>query len=128
MMRAHRCTVEQLAILEPALSETVGATFALALREATDEAVRRGVPKQAAGFDEPKLVLLLLYAVFAAGRGPHGNDSVLDFLGINADKVRETIIAERKQAQANARMKAKLAKASPLVKSKKPGKKSAKRK
>jgi hypothetical protein len=47
-MRAHRCTVEQLAILEPALSETVGATFALALREATDEAVRRGVPKQAA--------------------------------------------------------------------------------
>ena len=39
---------EQLAILEPALSETVGATFALALREATDEAVRRGVPKQAA--------------------------------------------------------------------------------
>ena len=31
VMRAHRCTVEQLAILEPALSETVGATFALAL-------------------------------------------------------------------------------------------------
>jgi hypothetical protein len=48
VMRAHRCTVEQLAILEPALSETVGATFALALREAADEAVRRGVPKQAA--------------------------------------------------------------------------------
>jgi hypothetical protein len=48
VMRAHRCTVEQLAILEPALSETVGATLALALREATDEAVRRGVPEQAA--------------------------------------------------------------------------------
>jgi Phosphogluconate dehydrogenase (decarboxylating) C-term len=47
-MRAHRCTVEQLAILEPALSETVGTKFALALREATDEAVRRGVPKPAA--------------------------------------------------------------------------------
>ena len=45
VMRAHRCTVEQLAILEPALSETVGATFALTLREATDEAIRRGVPK-----------------------------------------------------------------------------------
>ena len=29
VMRAHRCTVEQMAILEPALSETVGATFAL---------------------------------------------------------------------------------------------------
>ena len=45
VMRSHRCTVEQIAILEPALSETVGATLALALREATDEAVRRGVPR-----------------------------------------------------------------------------------
>jgi hypothetical protein len=48
VMRAHRCMVEQLAILEPALSETVGATFALTLREAADEAVRRGAPRQAA--------------------------------------------------------------------------------
>jgi hypothetical protein len=46
-MRAHRCTVEQLAILEPALSETLGTKFALALREATDEAVGRGGPKPA---------------------------------------------------------------------------------
>jgi hypothetical protein len=48
VMRAHRCTVEQMAILEPALSETVGASFCMALRDATDEAVRRGVPRQAA--------------------------------------------------------------------------------
>lgn len=48
VMRSHRCSVEAIAILEPALSETVGATLALALREATDEAVRRGVPEQAA--------------------------------------------------------------------------------
>lgn len=48
VMRAHRCTVEQIAILEPALAETVGATLALAIREATDEAVRRGVPRAAA--------------------------------------------------------------------------------
>ena len=48
VMRAHRCTVEAVAILEPALSETIGATLALALREATDEAVRRGVPAEAA--------------------------------------------------------------------------------
>jgi hypothetical protein len=48
VMRSHRCTVEAIAILEPALSETVGATLALALREATDEAVRRGVPREAA--------------------------------------------------------------------------------
>ena len=37
VMRAHRVTVEQMAILEPALSETVGATFALSLRDAVDE-------------------------------------------------------------------------------------------
>ncbi len=46
--RAHRITVEQMAILEPPLSETVGATLVSALREATDEAARRGVPAQAA--------------------------------------------------------------------------------
>lgn len=46
--RAHRCELEHIAILEPAMSETVGATLALALRDATDEAVRRGVPKAAA--------------------------------------------------------------------------------
>ncbi|KFG69853.1 phosphogluconate dehydrogenase C-terminal domain-containing protein [Microvirga sp. BSC39] len=48
VMRSHRCTVEHIAIMEPALSETIGATLCLALREATDEAVRRGVPRQAA--------------------------------------------------------------------------------
>ena len=46
--RSHRCTVEQIAILEPALSETVAATFCMALREATDRAVSLGVPSQAA--------------------------------------------------------------------------------
>ncbi len=46
--RAHRCTVEQIAILEPALSETVGATMCMALREAADRAVTLGVPPQAA--------------------------------------------------------------------------------
>ncbi|GAC1494014.1 MAG: phosphogluconate dehydrogenase C-terminal domain-containing protein [Bradyrhizobium sp.] len=48
VMRAHRCTVEQIAILEPALSETVAITLCLAIRAATEEAVRRGVPEQAA--------------------------------------------------------------------------------
>ena len=48
VMRSHRCTVEQMAILEPALSETVLATCLTLLREATDEAVRHGVPAEAA--------------------------------------------------------------------------------
>lgn len=46
--RSHRATVEQMAILEPALSETVTATCLTVIREATDEAIRRGVPEQAA--------------------------------------------------------------------------------
>lgn len=48
VMRLHRLTVEQMAILEPVLSETIGATCVAIIREATDEAVARGVPEQAA--------------------------------------------------------------------------------
>jgi hypothetical protein len=47
-MRAHRVTVEQMAILEPALSETVVATCMVVIREAIDEAVKHGVPREAA--------------------------------------------------------------------------------
>ena len=46
--RAHRITVEQMAILEPAMAETVGICLMMALREALEEAVRRGVPREAA--------------------------------------------------------------------------------
>lgn len=46
--RSHRITVEQMAILEPGLSETVGATLVTALRQATDRAVEKGVPRAAA--------------------------------------------------------------------------------
>ena len=48
VMNAYRVTVEQMAILEPALSETVAATCMTVIREAIDEAVRRGVPEEAA--------------------------------------------------------------------------------
>ncbi len=74
-MRAHRCTVEQLAILEPVLSETVGATFALALREATDEAVRRGVPRQAAVdfiIGHLNIELAIAFGIFPEGRFSDG--------------------------------------------------------
>jgi len=47
---AHRCTAEQMAILEPVLSETVLGTCLTIIGEAMDEAVRRGVP-EAAGRD-----------------------------------------------------------------------------
>ena len=48
VMRTHRATVDQMAILEPVLSETITATCLTIIREATDEAVSRGVSKQAA--------------------------------------------------------------------------------
>jgi hypothetical protein len=46
--RSHRITVEQMAILEPAMAETCGIALVMALREALEEAVRRGVPRAAA--------------------------------------------------------------------------------
>lgn len=46
--RSHRVTVEQMAILEPTMAETCGIALVTALREAMDEAVRRGVPRAAA--------------------------------------------------------------------------------
>jgi len=48
IIRSHRVTVEQMAMLEPALSETVAATCLTIVREAMDEAIRRGVPAEAA--------------------------------------------------------------------------------
>lgn len=48
VLRAHRVTVEQMALLEPGLSETVCATLVQVMREALDEVVARGVPEQAA--------------------------------------------------------------------------------
>jgi hypothetical protein len=48
VMRSHRLTVEQLALLEPGLAETVVASLLDVMREAMDEVVARGVPAEAA--------------------------------------------------------------------------------
>ncbi len=48
VMRSHRLTVEQLALLEPGLAETVVASLLDVMREAMDEVVARGVPQEAA--------------------------------------------------------------------------------
>ncbi|MDT4853132.1 hypothetical protein FQZ97_873870 [compost metagenome] len=48
IQRAYRVTVEQMALLEPGLSETVCATLLDVMREAMDEVVARGVPAEAA--------------------------------------------------------------------------------
>jgi hypothetical protein len=46
--RAHRITVAQMAMLEPAMAETVGIALIRTLREALEEVVARGVPRAAA--------------------------------------------------------------------------------
>jgi D-apionate oxidoisomerase len=48
VMRSHRLTVAQIALLEPGLAETVAGSLLDVLREALDEVVRRGVPQEAA--------------------------------------------------------------------------------
>lgn len=48
VVNCHRITVEQMAILEPAAAEVVAASAAVLMKQATDEAIRQGVPEAAA--------------------------------------------------------------------------------
>jgi len=45
--RAHRITVEQMALLEPGLAETFLGAVMFTMREAMDEVIAKGVPKEA---------------------------------------------------------------------------------
>jgi hypothetical protein len=47
-MTIYRISVEQMAILEPAMAETVILTMMFVMKEAIEEAVRHGVPAEAA--------------------------------------------------------------------------------
>jgi len=46
--RAHRITVEQMGLLEPALVETLASTCIYVIREGLNEVIKRGVPAEAA--------------------------------------------------------------------------------
>ncbi|MDZ4766656.1 MAG: phosphogluconate dehydrogenase C-terminal domain-containing protein [Chloroflexota bacterium] len=48
VMNAYRVTVEQMAILEPALVETFTATLITGMKQALDRAIEMGVPEEAA--------------------------------------------------------------------------------
>jgi pyrroline-5-carboxylate reductase len=48
VMRSHRITVEQMAILEPAMAETITFTLMVIMKEAMEEAIKAGVPEEAA--------------------------------------------------------------------------------
>ena len=48
MVKVHRITVEQMAILEPAMAETTAALAAVLMKEALEMAIAKGVPREAA--------------------------------------------------------------------------------
>jgi hypothetical protein len=48
ILRVHRITIEQMALLEPAMAETVVLTCMFIMKEAMEQAVARGVPAEAA--------------------------------------------------------------------------------
>ena len=78
VMRSHRVTVEQMAILEPALVETTAATCITIIKEAMDEAIRRGVPAEAArdfllGHINIELAIVFGEAGNVLRRGPEGH-------------------------------------------------------
>jgi len=73
--RSHRCTLENIAVLEPALSETVGATLCLAMRDALEEAVKRGVPRDAAMdfmLGHIQIELSIAFGIFKEGKFSDG--------------------------------------------------------
>lgn len=74
ILRMHRITIEQMAILEPGIVETTCSTLVWGMREALDEAIRMGVPKQAAwdfvmGHIRIQLAVLFGYAGFPFSDG-----------------------------------------------------------
>ena len=48
VLRAHKITVEQMGLLEPALVETLASTCVYVIRQGLDEVIKRGVPAEAA--------------------------------------------------------------------------------
>jgi len=48
ILRSHRITVYQMALLEPAVTETLQLTCGMVIKEAMDDIIEQGVPEQAA--------------------------------------------------------------------------------
>jgi len=74
VMKSHRITVEQMAILEPALAETTSITLINGIRQAFDRAVEMGVPEEAAraflmGHIRTEIAILFGYTKFPFSDG-----------------------------------------------------------
>lgn len=81
VMKAHRVTLEQAAILEPVLSETIGATCMKVIAEATEEAIRRGVPAEAARdfmLGHLKVEIGIVYNLFEGAKFSDGALKAID--------------------------------------------------
>ncbi|MCD8350226.1 MAG: hypothetical protein LUC93_06410, partial [Planctomycetaceae bacterium] len=76
VMKAHRLTVEQMAILEPALVESFGSSLVLALKNGLDRVVEMGVPREAAlsflmGHTRIQIAVLFGFADFPFSDGAY---------------------------------------------------------
>ena len=74
ILRMHRITVEQMAILEPGVVETTCATLVAGMKEALDECINMGVPREAAwdfvmGHIRIELAIIFGYAGFPFSDG-----------------------------------------------------------
>ncbi len=74
ILRMHRITIEQMAILEPGVVETTCASLVTAMKESLDEAIRMGVPQEAAwdfvmGHIRIELAIVFGYAGFPFSDG-----------------------------------------------------------
>ncbi|HEX4807358.1 MAG TPA: phosphogluconate dehydrogenase C-terminal domain-containing protein [Bryobacteraceae bacterium] len=75
VVHSHRCSPYQMAILEPVLSETVLGTCLTIVGEAVDEAIRRGVPAEAARdfvLGHLKVELGIVFELFEGARFSDG--------------------------------------------------------
>jgi D-apionate oxidoisomerase len=88
--KSHRITLEQMGILEPALSETFCASLVTLMKEAVDVVVARGVPREAATdffLGHLNIELALLFDQLPGGRF---SDAALKAIEIG----RQTIVKE----------------------------------
>lgn len=80
--KAHRITLEQMGILEPALSETFLGALISTMKEAVDIVVSKGVPKEAA-YDfflgHANIELALLFGQLPGGKFSDGAIKAIEF-------------------------------------------------
>lgn len=76
VMKAYRLTVEQMALLEPALVESFGSSLVAAMKDGMDRVVEMGVPREAAlsflmGHTRIQFAVLFGYADFPFSDGAY---------------------------------------------------------